>query len=612
MDQDWQAADQLFIQAYADDIVIWAAAPTAPYLQVKLQSAIARLEVWGEHHAMQFQPSKTRVITFLYRGALPSISLQMYQIPLSAVQTVRYLGFHIDARHSWLPHLRTLVPRINALACRYLPTVRACRPVRRSVARRIFVGAALPVLLYGYGVWGSGASKQGVAKLIRHIARPFLLALAHAPPTAATNILHKLVALPDVLTLSKMHTTWLIATSPLLKDLFVIPWACSYGSNARLPGQPLRSFVYSLLDQFTAEFQPLVQLDQPVAPRLTSLGRSNLIQISEAPTTITPQGMRKWRAGNWALVSWQHSAAELGSIIIHLEPPNGSQSCSVTRSHHYTTPTWLLFQFLLAFTQNTTLIQEYTREKTLLLMMQAPSHAVGRSSAELLVDHWMHLTNGLATQAAALAFTFQLYTYSDPPLHPLWRQLAKQHQMLGSPPTSTAHHASFVSLTAPQLTAKLKLRLIQWGIQDTLPHASDNKIFSALFPTFQSLKLYAATSNLSWALGQLVTDQHPLQDHLYRTKRTQSNICPVCGSGAETLEHFLFDCEPFNDLRDKWLRKWYTALKATSHKHAVQHFRHLATHTITRDTLRALDDYVVNTRRFFNKLWLNNEKTPRI
>ena len=98
--------------------------------------------------------------------------------------------------------------------------------------------------------------------------------------------------------------------------------------------------------------------------------------------------------------------------------------------------------------------------------------------------------------------------------------------------------------------------------------------------------------------------------HLYRTKRAQSNICPGCGSGAETLEHFLFDCEPFNGLRDKWLRKWHAALKATSHKHAVQHFRHLATHTTTRGTLRALDDYVVNTRRFFNKTWLNNKKLP--
>ena len=245
------------------------------------------MEEWATQMQMKFQPSKTYVMTFRYRGQLPQLALMMYDEPLRQVTCARYLGVTVDSRHIWLPHMRMLVPRVNAFACRFLPTVRALRPIPQSTARQIYAMAVLPVLAYGHGIWGSASAKRGLTKLLARATRPFLLSITHAPPTTATALLHRLAALPDIISLCASHTTWLIATTPALRHSFLLPWAAQT-PRAPLKGRPLRTHIYTLLD-INRHILQQVAKEEPI---IRSPHHTNMIRPYQCTTLPYPVHMR--------------------------------------------------------------------------------------------------------------------------------------------------------------------------------------------------------------------------------------------------------------------------------------------------------------------------------
>ena len=50
---------------------------------------------------------------------------------------------------------------------------------------------------------------------------------------------------------------------------------------------------------------------------------------------------------------------------------------------------------------------------------------------------------------------------------------------------------------------------------------------------------------------QLVTGHIPLNEYLYRFKLIKSARCPVCGTGSESVKHFLLYCPGY--AHERWL-----------------------------------------------------------
>ena len=613
LSQSWETED-ISIQAYADDLVVWAAATTIPGLQAKLQAATVRLEVWGQQKNMHFQPNKTRVLPFRYRGSLPQINVRMQGTLIQTATSHKYLGLCVDARHNWLPHLRGLIPRTNALACRFLPSVRAVRPVPRAVARRIYVAAVRPVLLYAYGVWSSAAAKRGVAKLLHRATRPFLLSLAHAPATTANTILHKLVALPDMQTIGETHTVWLIASTPELHKLYLVPWAATPVENRQLQGRPVRKHIYSLLDKHALILSHIARCEHRVQPRERHHEVRITIGCNYTSSNNRRAMQRRWRAGNWILTSWCQVPDNNNSIIMHFEPPNHSTNTPIDTYYCCHPHTWLPFQFLQALARHMQAITPGSNFAVppLLLQLQAPTITIARRVATLIATHWNWISNHLSQGMQTLTLHIQLFTLSNPPSHPLWPQLNRQHPTVPKRldiPQQYEHTANQQS-TMPQYLMALKHTLKERCHSSILPERRDNRIFKEFFPSVRSLNVYATTARLSWALGHLVTNQHPLNDHLHRTGRADSDTCPTCSAAPETVEHFLFDCLVHHQIRSTWQHKWAKAVGKQFRSTAMtpRHtFKELSAHTISADTFRALDDYVNATKRFFNDNGLGSE-----
>ena len=98
----------VFVQAYADDLLIWVDLDASFVGWENLQAGLCTLERWAGDWRMTFNPHKT-VLVWLHRlwpssrGPLPS--LQFCGRILEPVPTLKYLGLLIDSELRWGPHI---------------------------------------------------------------------------------------------------------------------------------------------------------------------------------------------------------------------------------------------------------------------------------------------------------------------------------------------------------------------------------------------------------------------------------------------------------------------------------------------------------------------------
>ena len=233
--------------------------------------------------------------------------------------------------------------------------------------------------------------------------------------------------------------------------------------------------------------------------------------------------------------------------------------------------------------------------------------APARAQARALSRQWPaceELQQAWGSQARLTVFSWPP-AYKPPYFHFAYRAAygAREH---GAPLFSHKCSHDCLSSGVPESTSKIMLELQaemgEWCRRPQEPTETDNSVFRWFFPTYHAVRVYAMTNRLSWALGQLVTNQHPLREHLYTTGRHNSPTCPVCGSADETVEHFLFECAGYETQREFFYLAWTQATEVEYPD--WQAFLDITTHTANSATLYALDRYVVRTRRFFNKDWL--------
>ena len=117
------------------------------------------------------------------------------------------------------------------------------------------------------------------------------------------------------------------------------------------------------------------------------------------------------------------------------------------------------------------------------------------------------------------------------------------------------------------------------------------------FPSPTHFQCYSQHNHHSWALGQLLSGQHPLTAHLHATHRRSSPICPVCMQTPETLVHYLLECPAFAQQRATYLGLIFDLTLPPSQQD-------LSRLTATHQGLNALDQYIITSRRFFHKPWL--------
>ena len=141
------------ILMYADDSVVFFAAPEVSTIQATLVRELQAIECWLNLNSLFINKTKNEAMLFGTSQKLAKINQFSITIGGSTIQRVaefKYLGVILDEHLSWNEHVKAIVfkagRRVGMLG-------RVCRFIALHSAKAIYISTIKPILKYCAGVW---------------------------------------------------------------------------------------------------------------------------------------------------------------------------------------------------------------------------------------------------------------------------------------------------------------------------------------------------------------------------------------------------------------------------------------------------------------------------
>ena len=157
--------------AYADDITLAAAHRDPETATANLQKICAEVGKWSSSVDLTINARKTTFMLFSRKRNIPQISLQLEGQTIQPVRQFSYLGFLLEQRLSWLPHVQAKCLSAKKLifaARRYLVNTWGLSMLR---LKKVYVSAIEPMLLYGCSLWCPAIDRARPLAALRSIQR---------------------------------------------------------------------------------------------------------------------------------------------------------------------------------------------------------------------------------------------------------------------------------------------------------------------------------------------------------------------------------------------------------------------------------------------------------
>ncbi|GFU63228.1 probable RNA-directed DNA polymerase from transposon BS [Trichonephila clavipes] len=195
---DIPKADNVHLAMYADDTAVISQNTYNFKIIERLQNYITKLQLWLVAWKIKVNASKSASLLFTKQrciGNLPNIYI-FYQ-PVPWVTECKYLGFILDAKLNFYPHIRAALQKVagmsQTLNCL---TSRKCKlPIRHKVLLyKLFLR---PILLYASPIWASAAVPH--LKKLHVFQNKHLRKITNAPWFVRNEILHKDLKIDPIL-----------------------------------------------------------------------------------------------------------------------------------------------------------------------------------------------------------------------------------------------------------------------------------------------------------------------------------------------------------------------------------------------------------------------------
>ena len=189
---------QIYIQAYADDIVLLFQGRNMAELHGTANRCLESVSRWAADNDLNFSAEKSEAIVFTWRRQWTLQPLLLNGNVIPRVDQVRYLGVTLDHKLNWNLH----VSERSTLALGALARIGRTRGGTWGLSPQMLIWAymalVLPVLEYGCVVWSGALRRCRVISELTKVQRMACCMVLSAFPGTATVVMETLLCLPPL------------------------------------------------------------------------------------------------------------------------------------------------------------------------------------------------------------------------------------------------------------------------------------------------------------------------------------------------------------------------------------------------------------------------------
>jgi hypothetical protein len=183
---------------YVDDNILFTCAQEWGEVERLLQARYTICEEWLRRSGLAIEPDKTELLFFqkLYkRNSIPAPSrlilldlVNSYYV-VTPVENLRYLGFFINRRLKWEPHVRIMCNQAWASLKALQVLGNSIRGLSMANWRLVLNAVCLPVLTYGSQIWFLSGASKALINMLQRVQNDMVKQVTGAFCTAPREVL---------------------------------------------------------------------------------------------------------------------------------------------------------------------------------------------------------------------------------------------------------------------------------------------------------------------------------------------------------------------------------------------------------------------------------------
>ena len=555
----------ILVVANIDDVAATSSGPDFEAAHENIKRYYTRAKVWSDSHSSPFSLPKLAIVNHSRRSKRNDPPIQLSDVRIEPAKSYKFLGVLLDGPLRFHDHVNYALAKGQAWIQRFRRLARPSQGIRGKMVRMLYLGIAVPSMLYAADIFLSPLRKgtnpkraKGSVGHIRHLARvqrAAAIMITGGMWSSPTDVLdNHAELLPFHLLVDKIchRATVRMATLPPSHPLstHIRRAAMRYVRRHRTSLHEL-FHLYNILPEHTETIQSTRQAPGWIPDFRTQIAISKEEAKKQEEVWATRPGVRVYSDGSdidggvgAAAVLYRqgkrgypkilklhlgassgHTVYEaeivgmiLGMELIRKESHPGQSSIAVDNQpalraavKRYRKPGhYLLDKFLdrLRLTRN-------TKRDLVLTLRWVPGH----------VDIEGNETADVAAKEAARGSS----------------------SAINKIPANLRQRGT--NLTLPTSAAKLKqlhldkLKLLAISVWKNSKRYNRVRLTATTLPAKYFTKLVDKLPRKhASVLFQLRSGHAPLRRHLHRIGKAQSPICPACHSAHETVFHFLIKC----------------------------------------------------------------------
>lgn len=525
---------------YADDAAIVCRAPTTEQASKYLTEYLKRVSSWAECNRVVFNASKLAVMGITtQRAVVTPTAVYFNGTMVNEVESYKYLGLTVDSKLSWKPHINNVLSKLAGITKSLRGVARKGWGVKLHVMRLLFSSIFLPVMFYGIVIWGWRASFKNVCIQFDKEIRAFSLMATRCLRTTSSEVLFRLL---HTLPFSQLLRNEVLKVSILQFGKLTTERQKIYETYAaRVTREAPRSmdhFLFMCRRGFDTRAQNVVRDDiqrnfivHPAQRTLTTV-------CVQDTTTANWKGAQ---SGGWVIFTdastssyssgWAYAAFKHGFCVSY-------QYASLTRCSIFVAEAYAILQAILYArkirgVRPKEIIEIRTDAQSVVQALKKLVHT------DKLLGSISDCLRAAAHEGINVMFRW-IPSHSDIQGNDFADRLAKK-AVDSKACTTVAVEMREVRQMIKEREGKVEVR--EWGnVTSTIP--------KAFLPTTSSIKAFTKAMP-SIALCQLVTGHTRLKHFAFHKLGLTSSSHCTCSLVDETVQHYLFDCTNYAELREE-------------------------------------------------------------